>query len=96
MPTVIQRHDILYNAIREPVMLSLRQGFAVLSLESRGGVPVLYVLADPKAKSDDRFIQLFTTGQEVPAGAMHIGTVPFGDGDRALVCHAFFVPRPTG
>jgi hypothetical protein len=91
----IHRHDIVFNAFREPVCISFRKGFTVLSLVFRGGIPSIYVTGDPKAPSDDRFVRLLTTGDEVPEGAEYVGTLALSDHDKSLLAHAFFVPAPV-
>lgn len=94
MAQQIMRHDVVFNAFREPTLISFRQGFTVLGLFCRGGVPSIYAVGDPRAPSDDRWVRLFATGDEVPAGATYIGSVAASDFEKSLLMHAFFVQKP--
>ena len=76
--------------------LVLTEGATILSAVSQGNAPFLYFLADTKAKPEERKIEVFGLGDEVPddANLRFVGTV-FTQRD-AFAWHIFEKRIPLG
>ena len=70
--------------------IEMPKGAQILSIQNQNSNPRLWALVDTDADVEDRFIKMFSTGEEMNEGnsnLIHISTVQFWNGD--LVFHFF-------